>query len=105
METPKRLINAMVSTGSSEIQWIEADVELERPPSIAEWVDAPCSPLSANERKTKRLLENKSTALERIKAKLPENELHLLKEIWRKENDQLINMGTVLLDVIREKTS
>jgi hypothetical protein len=102
MEAPKRLINAMVSTGSSEIQWIEADFELERPPSIAEWVDATCSPLSSNERKTKRLLENKSTALERIKAKLPENELHLLKEIWSKESDHDM-CETILLDVNREK--
>ena len=43
MEAPRPTINAMVGTGSSEVQWIDADQDaLSRPPSFAEWSDASC---------------------------------------------------------------
>jgi hypothetical protein len=53
METPRQLIDAMVATGSAEIQWIDASQDgLERPPSIAEWEDASCGSFTAEENDT-----------------------------------------------------
>jgi hypothetical protein len=38
MEAPKSMIDAMVNTSSSEIQWVDSDTcGLRHPPSIAEW--------------------------------------------------------------------
>lgn len=73
METPKPMIDAMVATSSASIRWITADNELERAPSFAEWVDASCKPLSAEERRTMKIIGNKMNALKSTAA-LPENE-------------------------------
>jgi hypothetical protein len=43
MEVPRPMIDAMVATSSSEIQWVDAQDNLERPPSYAEWADALCA--------------------------------------------------------------
>ncbi len=51
MEVPKPMIDEMVSTGSSEIRWIDGDTGgLRRPPSIAEWEDASCGSFTSEER-------------------------------------------------------
>jgi hypothetical protein len=51
MEVPKPMIDAMVSTGSSEIRWVDSDKDrfLKRPPSIAEWEDASCGSFTDEE--------------------------------------------------------
>jgi hypothetical protein len=51
MEVPKPMIDAMVSTSSSEIRWVDSDTGgLRRPPSIAEWEDASCGSFTSEER-------------------------------------------------------
>jgi hypothetical protein len=40
MDTPDRLIEALANTSSTDIIWVEADYELARPASVAEWIDA-----------------------------------------------------------------
>ncbi len=51
MEVPKPMIDAMVSTSSSEIRWVDSDTSgLRRPPSIAEWEDASCGSFTSEER-------------------------------------------------------
>lgn len=45
MEVPNSIIEAMASTSSNDIRWVGAgEPGLDRPPSIAEWVDASCGP-------------------------------------------------------------
>ncbi len=51
MEVPKPMIDAMVSTSSSELRWVDSDTAgLRRPPSIAEWEDASCGSFTSEER-------------------------------------------------------
>ena len=53
MEVPRPIIDKMVATGSSEIQWVDADDDrLKRPPSFAEWEDASCGTFTAEEENT-----------------------------------------------------
>jgi hypothetical protein len=53
MEVPRPIIDTMVATGSSEIQWVDAYKDhLERPPSFAEWEDANCEGITAEEENT-----------------------------------------------------
>ena len=55
METPRPMIDAMVSTGSAEIRWIrqidhmDADDSVNLAPSFAEWVDASCGQFTSQE--------------------------------------------------------
>jgi hypothetical protein len=43
MEVPRSIIESIVSTSSGDIRWVDMfDEGLDRPPSIAEWVDASC---------------------------------------------------------------
>jgi hypothetical protein len=43
MEVPKSIIETMISTGSSEIHWVDSiDDSLDQSPSIAEWSAATC---------------------------------------------------------------
>jgi hypothetical protein len=51
MEIPRPLIDALIGTGSSDITWVdtEKDRDLERTPSLAEWVDASCGRISRME--------------------------------------------------------
>ena len=49
METPKPLIEAMVSTSSAEIQWFGFVKNDLRPPSFAEWTDASCGQFTNQE--------------------------------------------------------
>ena len=44
MEVPKSIIELMVATSSNDIRWVDSlyNIELYRPPSIAEWADASC---------------------------------------------------------------
>jgi hypothetical protein len=44
MEVPRSIVELMVATSSSDIRWVNPDLTegLDRPPSIAEWVDASC---------------------------------------------------------------
>lgn len=102
MDTPERLIQAMVNTGSTEVIWVKADHEIERPSSIAEWTDASCPPLSSDERQLENELQAKSQVLEREKAKLSEKESIVLKALWNKEfaHD---DCQTILWDSNREK--
>ena len=52
MEVPKPMIDAMVSTSSSEIRMVDSDDSgLRRPPSIAEWEDASCNSFTSEERR------------------------------------------------------
>ena len=48
---PKPMMDAMVSTSSSEIRWVDSDKDrfLKRPPSIAEWEDAWCGSFTREE--------------------------------------------------------
>jgi hypothetical protein len=58
MEVPKSIIEGMVSTGSSEIRWVD-DESTNRPPSFTEWVDASCEPFTVQEYQTKLELDIK----------------------------------------------
>jgi hypothetical protein len=49
METPRPLIEAMVSTSSAEIRWFDDKVAGHRAPSFAEWVDASCGQFTTQE--------------------------------------------------------
>ena len=52
MEVPKPVIDAMKTTGSADIRWVDDSAYgLERAPSFAEWVDASCGRISADEEK------------------------------------------------------
>jgi hypothetical protein len=43
MDVPKPIIDSMVATSSGDILWVnDFDDRLEKPPSVAEWVDASC---------------------------------------------------------------
>jgi len=84
MEAPKPLIDAMVSTSSASIRWINADDELERAPSFAEWIDASCKPLSGEEKKMLKSLEAKIDLLG-SKSRLSGNERVLWDAILQKE--------------------
>jgi hypothetical protein len=52
MEVPRPMIDAMVTTSSSEIRWVDAKDNLERPPSFAEWEDALCGSFTEQEYET-----------------------------------------------------
>ena len=53
MEVPRPMIDAMVRTGSSEIEWVDEHTSgLRRPASIAEWEDASCGSFTSEERST-----------------------------------------------------
>jgi hypothetical protein len=53
MEVPKPMADAMVSTSSSDIKWVDSDeAGLRSPPSIAEWEDASCGSFTSEERST-----------------------------------------------------
>jgi hypothetical protein len=43
------MIEAMVATSSADIKWVDADNDLRRPPSLAEWEDATCGSFSIKE--------------------------------------------------------
>ena len=79
MEVPRPIIDTMVATGSSEIQWVDAEKDhLERPPSFAEWEDANCEGVTAKEENTVINLR-----LKEEQALLSSNEtllLHILQE-------------------------
>jgi len=71
MEVPKPMVDAMVSTGSSEIRWVDSDTAgLRRPPSIAEWEDASCGSFTSEERSAYYALAVKTT-------KSPQDQLFL----------------------------
>ena len=60
MEVPRPIVDTMVATGSSEIQWVDAKKDhLERPPSFAEWEDASCGDFTAEEENTLTYLMGK----------------------------------------------
>jgi hypothetical protein len=65
METPRPMIDAMVSTGSAEIRWIrqidhmKADDSVNLAPSFAEWVDASCGQFTSQETDTMMKLQAK----------------------------------------------
>ncbi len=60
MEVPRPIIDKMVATGSSEIQWVDAEEDhLKRPPSFAEWEDASCGTFTAEEDNTLFHLDGK----------------------------------------------
>jgi hypothetical protein len=102
MDTPDRLIEAMAATASTDIVWVGADLELARPPSIAEWMDATCQPLTSDERRMEKTLGEKMNALAKANSKLPDNEHAMLKRIFDKEAAH-DNCETILLDSNREK--
>jgi hypothetical protein len=53
MEVPRPIIDTMVATGSSEVQWVDAEKDhLQRPPSLAEWEDSNCQEVTAKEENT-----------------------------------------------------
>lgn len=68
MEAPRSLIEAMVSTGSSDIRWVEARPDgsgaINRSPSHTEWIDANCEPLTAEDYRALRGLRAREVASE-----------------------------------------
>lgn len=51
MEVPHHLVDAMLATGSSDIRWVDIGTDApNHPPSFAEWLEASCGSISANER-------------------------------------------------------
>ena len=68
MEVPKPLIESMIATGSADIRWVNADDDLRRPPSFAEWQDASCGSITVKDQQLARDLgirEKNLTARER----------------------------------------
>jgi hypothetical protein len=62
MEVPRPMVDAMVGTGSSEIRWVDSDMDdIRRPPSIAEWEDASCGSFTSEERNAYNRLAVKTT--------------------------------------------
>jgi hypothetical protein len=72
MEVPRPMIDAMVATSSSEILWVDAKDNLERPPSFAEWEEALCGSFTTQEEKTITDLDVKSINSQQL---TPEEEL------------------------------
>jgi len=74
MEVPTPMIDAMVSTGSSEIEWVDSETTgLRRPASIAEWEDASCGSFTSEERSAWSALavkKNKSSQEQRFEKML-----------------------------------
>ncbi len=64
MEVPKPIIDAMTTTSSADIRWIDDYLQgLERAPSFAEWVDASCGRISTEEHKTRLKLDARKSKL------------------------------------------
>lgn len=67
MEVPTSIIESMVNTSSGDIRWVDSVYDgLERPPSIAEWVDASCgrgNPYMEAQRQNKKLSDQQWNAL------------------------------------------
>ena len=80
MEVPRPMIDAMVATPSSEIQWVDAKDNLERPPSFAEWQDAACGSFTEQESKTMSDLDVKIISGQQ----LTPDEVLLRKELHEK---------------------
>lgn len=82
MEVPRPIIDTMVATGFSEIQWVNAEKDhLERPPSFAEWEDASCESFTAEEEDT-----TVNLLVKQEQAPLSENEALLLKMLEDKSS-------------------
>jgi hypothetical protein len=101
METPRPMIDAMVGTSSASVRWVKADYELQRAPSFAEWVDASCKPLSAEERRTMKIIGSKIDIL-KSKSALPENERTLWDRLVATEIEHH-DCELILRDSNREK--
>jgi len=85
MEIPRPIIDRMVATGSSEIQWVEAEKDhLERPPSFAEWEDANCGTFTREESNTSASLHGKERA-----SSLSPNEALLLRLLDDKHSKRI----------------
>jgi hypothetical protein len=60
MEVPRSIVEKMVATSSGDIIWVDSNDEgLDRPPSLAEWVDASCGqdvPYNWDEKPTGEIL-------------------------------------------------
>jgi len=80
MEAPRPMIDAMVATSSSEIQWVDSQRDgIQQPPSIAEWSDASCGPFTKEEESTLLDLMGK-------RPRLSSNEAMLYNMLSNKEN-------------------
>lgn len=78
MEAPQIVANAILTTSSADIQWIDdSENGLHRPPSIAEWLDASCGQFSREEKNTQIELEAK-------RQRLSSNDALLLKMLNEK---------------------
>jgi len=83
METPRPLIDAMVSTSAADIRWFDMEPIGEAPtraPSFSEWVDASCGRFSTQEYQRMMRLDAKqlqqSSSYQRYQKKIAcENEL------------------------------
>lgn len=61
MEVPGTVIEKMLSTRSSDVQWVDESQELQLSPSYSEWIDATCGSFSEEERNTERKLESQKS--------------------------------------------
>lgn len=89
MEEPKPMIEAMVSTGSADIKWVNADDDLDRPPSLAEWEDANCGGFSVENQKSESDLYGRRSNLTQKEHDL----LHKLdnrRSQWEQCKDELL---------------
>jgi hypothetical protein len=92
VETPKQMIDAMVATGSAEIRWVDSDNDgLENPPSIAEWKDASCGSVTAQEKKTSLNL-----GVERIKKGLSQQD----ELLWKLLAEKIIKKNKCDVDLL-----
>lgn len=68
MEVPRSMIEAMASTGSADIRWVEPPSEdhpLKQPPSHTEWINANCTAVTAEEYAALRTLSKRESASRR----------------------------------------
>jgi hypothetical protein len=84
MEVPKPIIDAMTTTSSADIRWVDANKQgLEQAPSFGEWVDASCGRISTEEQEARSKLDAR-------KSKLGADEKLLLKILTEKQTNHTI---------------
>ncbi len=101
METPRPMIDAMVSTSSAEIRWVrwndDKTASLWRAPSFAEWADAACGQFTNQETNTMIQLD-----IKKEHQALSQTE-ELLRTLLKEKDAKKFNCETALISSQRDK--
>ncbi|MGB8401295.1 hypothetical protein [Bradyrhizobium sp.] len=98
MEVPKPMIEAMVATGSADIKWVDADDDLRRPPSLAEWEDATCGSFSIKDKNLLYDLRAKHSNLAQLEQNL-RDQLQSRQSKWAQCRIELLSSNRDKLSV------